>query len=213
MVSQNNYGGPFTTEQVEDVKTILCLLVISLPISLIAFSSGTGGHIVTIGASGEAFPGLKIISCPLRVIFHFIYIPSLYSILGTIGQEFLLYPFIRSRIPTIFKFMCAQLVPYEMRGLLPSLLITLILASLGLGWIVSYAIKYKVCIQPRCVLIPLSVKTVLCFIGFLLFCVVVRWYKKRVRDEDHSPQRVVEEVYDRYLIAAAAQSRLCGAHS
>ena len=112
------------------------------------------------------------------------------------------------------EFVCAQ-VPYNMRGLLTSLLITLILASLGLGWIVSYTIEYKVCTQPWCVLISFSVKTVLCFIGFLLFCIVARWYKKRVRDEDYSPQRVVEEVYDRYLTAAAAHQGhiLYGAHS
>ena len=45
------------------------------------------------------------------------------------------------------------------------------------------------------------------------FCVVAHWYKRRVRDEDYSPQRVVEEVYDRYLTAAAAQSRSYGTHN
>ena len=30
------YGGPFTTEQVEDVKTILKLLAVSLPIMVVA---------------------------------------------------------------------------------------------------------------------------------------------------------------------------------
>ena len=54
-------------------------------------------------------------------------------------------------------------------------------------------------------------KFVLLAIGFLLFCVVACWYKIRVRDEDYSTQRVVEEVYDRYLTAAAAQSRTYGA--
>ena len=44
-----------------------------------------------------------------------------------------------------------------------------------------------------------------------MFCVVARWYKMRVRDEDYSTQRVVEEVYDRYLTAAAAQSKSYGA--
>ena len=43
-----------------------------------------------------------------------------------------------------------------------------------------------------------------------MFCVVAHWYKMRVRDEDYSPQRVVEEVYDRYLTDAAAQSRYYG---
>ena len=50
----------------------------------------------------------------------------------------------------------------------------------------------------------------MCLIGFILYCFVARWYKVRVRDEEYSPQRVVEEVYDRYLTAAAAHSNLNG---
>ncbi len=35
-------------------------------------------------------------------------------------------------------------------------------------------------------------------LGFTLFCVLARWYKRRVRGEDYNAQTVVEEVYDRY---------------
>ena len=38
-LGKSKYGGPFTTEQVEDVKTILRLLTISLPFSFLIFSS------------------------------------------------------------------------------------------------------------------------------------------------------------------------------
>ena len=69
---------------------------------------------------------------------------------------------------------------------------------------------HNMCSQAWCSLIPFSVKTLTCLIGFLLFCVVARWYKMRVRDEDYSTQRVVEEVYDRYLTAAAAQTNRYG---
>ena len=34
-----NFGGPFTTEQVEDVKTILRLMALSVPLSLVIFFS------------------------------------------------------------------------------------------------------------------------------------------------------------------------------
>ena len=223
-LGKSKYGGPFTTEQVEDVKTVLRLLVISLPFSFIVFS--TAWHAISIGASGETFPGVTVTSCPLRVISNFIYIPSLYSILGTLVQEFLLYPFIRSRFPSILKrieiglfiftlvcflcfvlqlsrylahsnetvteciihflyqitsglltqmlatavleFMCAQ-SPYNMRGLLLSLVETITLVSWGLGWIVWYTITHKACTQSWCYLLPFSVQTVICLIGFLLF--------------------------------------------
>ena len=36
-------------------------------------------------------------------------------------------------------------------------------------------------------------------VGLILFCVLARWYKMRVRDEEYSPHRAMEEVYDQYL--------------
>ena len=88
-----------------------------------------------------------------------------------------------------------------------SFIVPLTVTSYIVGASVGLALKHNVCSTPaQCSLILFSVKTVTCFIGFLLFCVVARWYKMRVRDEDYSTQRVVEEVYDRYLTAAAAQS-------
>ena len=44
-----------------------------------------------------------------------------------------------------------------------------------------------------------STETVLGLIGFILHCVLARWYKLRVRNEEYDVHRVVEEVYDRYL--------------
>ena len=40
-LGKSKYGGPFTTEQVEDVKTILRLLIISLPFAIIIISFTT----------------------------------------------------------------------------------------------------------------------------------------------------------------------------
>ena len=117
-------------------------------------------------------------------------------------------------LSSILEFMCAQ-SPYNMRGLLLSLVVPLAIISSGIGETFYYFLNNKIksiCTNPWCPLILVSVKVVICLVGFLLFCVVARWYKRRVRDEDYSPQRVVEEVYDRYLTAAAAhtQSRKYG---
>ncbi len=38
-------------------------------------------------------------------------------------------------------------------------------------------------------------------LGFILYCLLASWYKRRVRDEEYNAQTVVEEVYDRYLSA------------
>ena len=71
------------------------------------------------------------------------------------------------------------------------------ISSYIVGINVGLALKHNVFfLQAWCPLISFSVKTVTYFVGFLLVCVVARWYKMRVRDEDYSTQRVVEEVYD-----------------
>ena len=98
--------------------------------------------------------------------------------------------------------MCAQ-SPYNMRGLLVSLFVIFVFLSATVDAKFHFTPNnHTTGTKASPSLIIFSVETVVCLIGFLLLCVVARWYKKRVRDED----RVVEEVYDRYLTAAAAQT-------
>ncbi len=49
------------------------------------------------------------------------------------------------------------------------------------------------------VLILFGIKAAMSLLGFILYCLLARWYKRRVRDEEYNAQTVVEEVYDRYL--------------
>ena len=264
-LGKSKYGGPFTTEQVEDVKTILRFLAVYLPIFLVVSSSYIRIDTICSPQAGETFPGVTLTSCPLRVLSCFVSFYSLYGILGTVCYEFLFYPLIERKIPqstilrrignaslvitlisficfiikltryllhsdeivtkwivhflyhitsgvlsqvfltSVLEFVCAQ-APYNMRGLMVSLYLPLILFSDISGWI-CFALMQRVCIQTWCPLLLFSGKILICFIGFILFCIVACWYKMRVRDEDYSAQRVVEEVYDRYLTAAAAYSR------
>ena len=261
-LGKSKYGGPFTTEQVENVKTVLRLLTISVPI-LFEFLCFTllGEKMGKI----DLIPDLNV--CATYVVHQFTNSIFWYGCLATFVYEFLLYPFVQNRLPSILKrigglsllatlvtFICFilklvqylihssetvtewivqilhqsttgvlfQLLmnlilqfisaqsPYNMRGLLLSLVVVLAIVLGGIQAVFGHYMKNGFCEHNWCSLIAFSVKTVFCFIGFLLFCVVARWYKKRVRDDDYSPQRVVEEVYDRYLTAAAAQSRLYG---
>ena len=253
-LGKSKYGGPFTTEQVEDVKTILRLLAISLPLFFIGVSlSFTPYNLVQ-----------HLSSTAVRVLFTHI---SVHAIFATLVFEFIIYPLARNKLPSILKkitavplistfvsfahliyklvhylshssettgewiilyllfavssilfqvlltssleFICAQ-SPYNMRGLMVSILVLIARSSGIVGFKFGDFVKHNMCTQAWCSLIPSSVTILTCFIGFLLFCVVARWYKLRVRDEDYSPQRVVEEVYDRYLTAAAAQTNRYG---
>ena len=257
------YGGPFTTEQVEDVKTILRLLTIIFPLVFIGFS-----HFFSFGTHSPIIPDLT--HCESQVSTYILTSAAIYGFLGTLAYEFFIYPLVRNKLPSILKrigvvsltttlvsivcfilklthflshssetttgwivlvlyhstrgalgqvlltlvieFMCAQ-SPYNMRGLLISLVAPLAILSASISAILGDFLSSKVDsigTLSWCPLILISVKIAFCLFGFLLFCVVARWYKRRVRDEDYSPQRVVEEVYDRYLTAAAAQSRSYG---
>ena len=246
------YGGPFTTEQVEDLKTILRLLAITPTFFFLSFS---------LSFSFET--AIDITSYELPTFRLLLKCAGAYAFLGILVNEFLVYPLVSNKLPSILKrigvaslittlvsfvcfvlklahllshssetatewivlvlshltsgllgqvlltsileFVCAQ-SPYNMRGLLVSLVAPLAIISTCTGIAFHIFLTNKInsiCTNSWCPLIPVSVKTVLCLIGFLLFCVVARWYKRRVRDENYSTQRVVEEVYDRYLTAAA----------
>ena len=261
-LGKSKYGGPFTTEQVEDVKTVLRLLVISSPLFLVFILSSFHTH----------KPHVNIQHLVVYTFFSIIFnCSATYVVLTTLVFEFLIYPLTKNIFPSILKriaavpllftfvsfacfilklttdltdsdeyttdyvkwiiyilhfsingilyqmlftslleLMCAQ-SPYHMRGLLVSFSLPLLLLSDIVNFVVSNIFTNILCHAIQWYpLISYSVKTLTCFIAFLLFCAAARWYKMRVKDEDYSPQRVVEEVYDRYLTAAATQSTSYG---
>ena len=97
-LGKSKYGGPFTTEQVEDVKTVLRLLAISVPIMFQFFCLTLLGE--TIGKIGH-IPGLNV--CTTEVVHQFTNSIFWYGCLATFVYEFLIYPFVRNRLPSILK--------------------------------------------------------------------------------------------------------------
>ena len=94
----------------------------------------------------------------------------------------------------ILEFVCAQ-SPYNMRGLLTGCTFFVILFSMSSG---NFLFDTDSIISMS-VITRSALSTGIELVGFTLYCVLARWYKMRVRDEDYSPHRVIEEVYDRYL--------------
>ena len=70
-LGKSKYGGPFTTEQVEDVKTVLRLMVISVPFALVAFSFCL--QIAIKSEPSGAFPALSV--CKTKIVY--IYSPTI----------------------------------------------------------------------------------------------------------------------------------------
>ena len=95
-LGKSKYGGPFSTEQVEDVKTIIHLLVISLPIWVLASSLFMHPRFVT-----RNVPGVPL--CSTNFIIYFTYDDAWCVIVCTVIYEFVIYPIVRNRIPTILK--------------------------------------------------------------------------------------------------------------
>ena len=97
------------------------------------------------------------------------------------------------------EFVCAQ-SPYNMRTLVIGYTTLLLLLSISIGSL-PRKVFVRHCTVTYCSIILNSITFSLAVIGFLLHCILARWYKRRVRDDIYTPHRLVEEVCDRYLSA------------
>jgi len=103
----------------------------------------------------------------------------------------------------MFEFMCAQ-TPYKMRGLITGYTTFFFILSIALGVVIRRVIEVIYANDKNHLSIAcMSTATCLSLIGLILHCILSSWYKMRVRDDQYCVQRVVEEVYDRYLSNAA----------
>ncbi|XP_064396315.1 solute carrier family 15 member 4-like [Halichondria panicea] len=253
-LGKTKYGGPFTTEQVEDVKTFLQIIVMSFPIFLTV--TACWNILLVLGFTADSYVGVlneemlwhltvsnTTDNCTSSIIYTFSLSHWWSGIVTTVVYEFALYPLIRNKVPSsirriggatlfilllnmlklaiqfspyaqasvlymgalsgflsvllingILEFVCAQ-SPYNMRGLLTGYMMFLLFLSVSLN--------YFFAMLPNEIYLPIytipSIYTALSVIGLVLYCLLARRYKRRVRDEDYNAHRVVEEVYDRYL--------------
>ena len=244
-LGKSRYGGPFTTEQVEDVKTFFKIIVIQIPLLIVSLSSGK------LYAHLYHQPSLSISECTASLISLFTYNPCVCAMVMTLISEFIVHPLVKMEPPSILKqigfacfiivvanigilsaevvsyfhgiqiwieiassvmaglvylsfltnlillFACAQ-SPYNMRGLLAGFALLLHASSLILGEL-FFRITMTFCDKCYNYIIYSSVMVATTLFGFILYCLLARWYKRRVRDEEYNAHRVVEEVYDRYL--------------
>ncbi len=246
-LGKSRYGGPFTTEQVEDVKTFFKIVVIQIPLFFVSLSSRK--LYVTVPLDHQ--PSSSINECTSVLISLFTYHQCVGVMLVTLISEFVVYPLVKIEPPSILKqigfacfiivvanmgilsaevvsyfheiqiwiqiassiigglvhlsfltnsillFACAQ-SPYNMRGLLVGFAFLLHVSSLLLGEL-FFGMTVKLCDKCYNYIIYSSVMVAITLFGFILYCLLARWYKRRVRDEEYNVHRVVEEVYDRYL--------------
>ena len=242
-LGKSRYGGPFTTEQVEDVKTILRLLPLCLTLWLL------GCSLAIFRPPHESLYLPDVNSIYVSELLVLITYNSWWcGMVWTVFYEFILYPVIRNRLPSILRkigiisflitalnivFVILGLVHYYHSDLVAVHYVIVILHSVSQGlfmMLLASAMLQLVCAQAPynmrgvfggCMALVLmspsfisdsfplkftltilyGIKAAVSLLGFIVYCLLARWYKRRVRDEDYNVQAVVEEVYDRYLSA------------
>ncbi len=97
-LGKSRFGGPFTTEQVEDVKIVLRLLVLSLPLWVLILSENAG-----LVNSQPKFLTSNWTMCNQRLLKYFTHASESWILITTVLFEFVIYPIVRDRLPSIMK--------------------------------------------------------------------------------------------------------------
>ena len=105
-LGKSRYGGPFTTEQVEDVKTTLKMLVVSIPMSIIVVAYFLSNYIIpyfhTI-VDDSSNERLNLTQCARTFLGETVTSIPWWMILSTFVHEIAVYPLLVKWIPTILK--------------------------------------------------------------------------------------------------------------
>ena len=96
-LGKSRFGGPFTTEQVEDVKTFFKILIIHLPFFISSMSFQTLFFDLKVVKQGN------LDECSISLINIFSYNYSLCSMLVTMVTELVIYPLVKFQPPSLIK--------------------------------------------------------------------------------------------------------------
>ena len=110
-LGKSKYGGPFTIEQVEDVKTVLRMLVVSIPMWII-FTSIYVLQIYPTRFDSTITNGTtptKNTDCTTAVVKLFTSNAEWWIIIGIVINEFAIQPFIRKSLTILKRFGAASL--------------------------------------------------------------------------------------------------------
>ena len=269
---KSKYGGPFTTEQVEDVKTFFRVLVVILVISTSFLQLLT--QIESVPDMEQSFGSLRSIP----TYSHAIITPTFLTVFTIPLYELLIYPCLRKCRPTILQsavigatalivssvygltaesmrhifangttgclfaqnvstasktgiliaipfnfmlgfatvvlpksgieFVCAQ-APYNMKGLLVGLFYTIVTFFIVLGTLLYLAWSntwFAILGTSTCGTWFYLTTLLLAVLSSALLGLVMRWYKRRERDETTTSQNLVEEVYHKYHKHSSVES-------
>ena len=242
-LGKEKYGGPFSVEEVEDVKTVLRLIPL-----LICIIGGRcvedyewnrlnqkdlNSNVISCLVVNESFSYL--VSSILLLFFHFLIYPCFYNYIPSmlkrlsLGLIFTLsYPvsyliiiicqsylnvnvnLLKVILPQIlltisysvifpisFEFTIAQ-CPHQMRGFMIGLWYAAHGIGFGINSICKYSFKCEEEITCRSNFYYL-VKSLVLLVILILFLILAKCYKLRVRDNEVNIHLIAEEHYERYM--------------
>ena len=105
-LGKSRYGGPFTFEQVEDVKTFFRLLTLFFPIWVTVFSENVYGTLHSLYSPLEFSQFSQNSSCTYTVFSMFTYNPYLCSMVTLILYKFFIYQIFKHRLGSSLKRIC-----------------------------------------------------------------------------------------------------------
>ena len=250
-LGKEKYGGPFTEEEVENVKTVLRMIPLMI-------------CIVGLGCADELYWSIMKGPNPINTSFKSCFISNnttkfITPVFLLLLHQFLIYPCFNKYIPSMLKRIGLGLVfslattlsfvvifkyhrsifidlllipqilfgvafalifpasleftiaqsPIQMRGMM----VGMWFASLGVGNLININTKYSFGCNDNfiCPSFYYNItRSVVIFIILLVFIVLAKWYKLRVRENEVNIVQIVDEHYERYLNQEEEYERLMG---
>uniref|UniRef100_A0A1X7T7M0 Major facilitator superfamily associated domain-containing protein n=1 Tax=Amphimedon queenslandica TaxID=400682 RepID=A0A1X7T7M0_AMPQE len=214
-LGKDKYGGPFTEEEVEDVKTVFRMLPLFIGFTAVILSDDyywsavnsftlptclavTGSQIcfykhipnmLTRMSGGLFFAFIAIVS---KVIIFFI--ERSHPDINNFGKLL----FISQTIQVSLEFTVAQ-SPVHMRGVMVGLWYV---AYWGLGYITITILKFPFDCESQYICTSFYyyiTKSVLVLIILIVFVILAKHYKYRVRENEVNIVQIVDDHYQRYI--------------
>ena len=240
-LGKQKYGGPFSVEQVEGVKTVLRLIPLEISIVGLCCATELTVHSFSIQSKTPQFITCFVlndsiyllVAVGLILLYQLLIYPCFYKLIPSmlkrigLGLTFALLTTLyyvvmlacidsfntsykaviipkslygiafALIVPTSLEFTIAQ-CPHEMRGFL----VGLWNAAFGLGYLISINGRYPFNCQEEthCQSLYYHVlKSVIILIILIIFLILAKCYKFRVRENEINIHLIAEEHYDRYL--------------
>ena len=265
-LGKDKYGGPFTNEQVEDVKTFLRMISLALPCVAPAIACFLTSNVFVFSVSqnwnssvmdfGYTFMADHA-KCAQSLYAAFLSNVHIWLCIFVLCSELIVYPLANRYFPrmlnrigwtffliipeslallslnivalaadqthpltinrlaicsvvtaisalgfylivsTFLEFICAQ-SPQSMKGFLIGFMWLITVLLVVIAYFIYYVFSLK-CSARGCGTAYFSLVMFLGVVGFIVYCMVARWYKHRERDDCPNDQAIVEEVFARRL--------------